>query len=153
MILLPQYNAHFYSFFYLDLSEISHLKQNKMKYLKLVFVFLLGALMVLSGYGHFANQALSDNFIPNFLPKQLVHFVTGIVELTLGVGLLLPQYRTQAAWGIFGLMIAFLPLHVTDLFREQPIIGSVKAAQIRVPVQFLLIFMAWFIAKKEQPTT
>ena len=150
MILPPQYNAQFYSIFYLDLSKISHLKQNKMKYLKLVFVFLLGALMVMGGYGHFTSPALTDNFIPDFLPKQLVHFVTGIVELTLGVGLLLPQYRMQAAWGIFGLMIAFLPLHVMDLFREQPIIGSIKAAQIRVPVQFLLIFMAWFIAKKSR---
>ena len=123
-----------------------------MKYLKLVFVFLLGALMVMGGYAHFANQALSSGFIPDFLPKQAVHIVTGIVEIALGIGLFIPQYRTQAAWGIFGLMIAFLPLHVMDLFREQPIIGSVKAAQIRVPVQFLFIFMAWFIAKNTDKT-
>ena len=119
-----------------------------MEYLKFIPIILLAVLMLMGGYAHFANQALSSGFIPNFLPKNAVHIVIGILEIGLGIGLLIPQFRTQAAWGVFILMIAFLPLHITDLFREIPAIGSKKAAMIRVPFQFLFIFMAWYIAKR-----
>jgi hypothetical protein len=45
-------------------------------------------------------------------------------------------------------MIIFLPLHVWDVFRDKPAIGSHQIALIRLPIQFLLIFIGWFISKK-----
>jgi hypothetical protein len=41
-------------------------------------------------------------------------------------------------------MILFLPLHVIDVFRGDPAVGSHQAALIRLPVQFVFIFWAWF---------
>ena len=118
-----------------------------MKYLKIVFTVLLGALLILGGIAHFMNPTLSSGFIPDFLPKDLVHIVIGVIELALGIGIFIPKFRIQAAWGIFILMLGFLPLHIMDLFREMPIIGSQKAATIRVPFQFLFLYMSWYVAK------
>jgi hypothetical protein len=49
--------------------------------------------------------------------------------------------------GIMILMIAFLPIHIIDIFRENPVIGSQVAALIRVPVQLLIIAGAWYAWK------
>jgi len=35
-----------------------------------------------------------------------------------------------------------------DVFKENPAIGSHQLALIRLPLQFVLILWAWFIAKK-----
>jgi uncharacterized membrane protein len=50
--------------------------------------------------------------------------------------------------GILAMMLVFLPLHIWDIFRENPAIGSHKVALIRLPIQFVLIAWAWFISKK-----
>ena len=118
-----------------------------MNLIYLVFIILLGLLLIAGGIAHFRIPGLSDPFIPDFLPKDLVHIGVGVTELVLGVGIFIPQLRTQAAWGIFILMLCFLPLHALDLFREKPAIGSLKLAIIRIPFQFLFIYMAWYVAK------
>ena len=53
------------------------------------------------------------------------------------------KYETIGAWGILILMLLFLPIHIWDVFSDTPAIGSHNAALIRLPVQFLLIFIAW----------
>jgi len=47
------------------------------------------------------------------------------------------------------MMLVFLPLHIIDIFKENPAIGSHQAAIIRLPVQFLFIAWAWYIHKKQ----
>jgi hypothetical protein len=42
-------------------------------------------------------------------------------------------------------MLAFLPLHLMDVFKDAPAIGSHKAALVRLPLQFVFILWAWFI--------
>lgn len=105
----------------------------------------LALLMLLSVYGHFFNPKFTDPFIPDFFPKKLVHWVVGLVEAGLAVGILfLDDYRTWALQGTFLLMIVLLPVHIRDLFLKKPAIGSRKAAWIRVPFQFLFMAMALF---------
>lgn len=103
-----------------------------------------------SAAGHIFSPDISTGFIPEFLPATPVHILTAIVEALLGVGLLIPRYRKHAFLGVFVLMIAFLPLHVIDLFRDAPVIGSVSAAVIRVVVQVGLIGLAWWGWKKSE---
>ncbi|MDZ7898910.1 MAG: hypothetical protein U5N85_12925 [Arcicella sp.] len=119
-----------------------------MQYLKLGLTFLFGVLMIFAGINHFRNPVMYLPFVPDFLPQQLVNQASGILEIVLGVGVFIPQFRQRAAFGIFLLMIIFLPLHVWDVFRDKPAIGSHQIALIRLPIQFLLIFIGWFIGKK-----
>lgn len=116
--------------------------------MKLVLTFLFGAIMILGGMMHFINPEMYNPFIPDFLPKDLVNYVTGILEIAVGIGAIIPRYRSAGTLGILVLMLAFLPLHIIDVFKDNPAIGSQQAALIRVPLQFLFILWAWFIHKK-----
>jgi len=55
------------------------------------------------------------------------------------------HYTKYAAVGIFILMIIFLPIHIWDATKIRPAIGSKKIAYIRIPLQFLLMYWAYYI--------
>lgn len=119
-----------------------------MKTLKLILTYLFGVIMIVAGANHFIKPEMYAPFIPEFLPNLAVNYLTGIVEIVVGVGVFIPRYRSMATFGILIMMVAFLPLHIFDVFKGNPAIGSHQAALIRLPVQFLLISWAWFIHKK-----
>ena len=106
--------------------------------------------MVLGGMAHLLEPELYAPFIPDALPLRLVNYLTGAIELVLGVGIFTTRYRAMASLGIFILMIAFLPLHAGDAFRDDPAIGSKLLAYVRLPIQFVLIGWAWFLHKKDR---
>ena len=118
-----------------------------MKIVQRILLILLAAFLIYGGVNHFLNPAFYEPFMPDFFPKSLANIAAGIAEIALGVGLFIPKFREKAAWGIVILMIIFMPLHIWDLFKEQPAIGSQEAAIIRVPMQFVLIAWAWWIRK------
>lgn len=115
---------------------------------KKICAFALGALFIAGGIAHFMNPALSDGFIPEFLSKTLVHYIIGVLELAVGIGAFIPKWRNKALLGILILLSGFLVLHINDVFQENPVIGSHTAAVIRIPVQLLFMFMAWFGREK-----
>src|SRR6476660_922689 len=99
-----------------------------MKKFKRAFAFLFGALMIFAGVNHFLKPTMYAPFIPDFLPKLIINYVAGIVEISLGVGIFIPRYRHISAVGILLLMLLFLPLHMVDVFSDNPAIGSHTAA-------------------------
>ena len=119
-----------------------------MKTTKLVLTFLFGALMISAGIGHFLKPATFFPFIPDFLPQAAINYLAGILEIVVGVGVFIPRFRSLSTLGILVMMLLFLPLHVIDVFKENPAIGSHQAALVRLPIQFVLIAWAWFIGKK-----
>lgn len=114
-----------------------------MNIIKLLSGIFLATLMLISAVAHLYNPAFSDRLIPDILPKNVVHILTAVVEIILGVGIFIPAYRTLALQGTLILMIIFLGVHIIDLFREESALGSTTAAVIRIPVQFLFIYMAY----------
>ena len=104
--------------------------------------------MIFGGVSHFLNPVMFFPFIPDFLPKSAINYLVGVVEIVVGLGIFMPQYRAVATRTLLLMMVAFLPLHILDIFKENPAIGTHQAALIRLPVQFVLILWAWFINKK-----
>lgn len=119
-----------------------------MKIFKTVLSFLFAAFIIYGGVNHFLKPAMYAPFIPSFLPNDLVNYGTGVVEIILGVGVFIPKYRYQAGLGLFVLMLIFLPLHVWDVFKEKPAIGSHQAALVRLPIQFLFLGITWWMGKE-----
>lgn len=119
-----------------------------MKTVKYILTVLFGVFMIFGGVNHFIKPAMYFPFIPDFLPQSLINYLSGAVEIILGVGVFLPQSRCASALGILVLMCLFLPLHLGDVFRDNPAIGSHTAAWVRLPIQFLFILWAWFISRK-----
>ncbi len=119
-----------------------------MKNLKLILTYLFGVFMILGGINHFIKPEMYTSFIPNFLPSLVINYLIGIIEIAVGVCVFIPRYRSMATLGILLMMLVFLPLHIFDVFKENPAIGSHQAALIRLPVQFLFIAWAWFIHRR-----
>jgi uncharacterized membrane protein len=118
-----------------------------MNKVQLTFAFGFAAILILAGVNHFINPQMYSPFIPDWMPLLLTNIFTGIIEVGLGAGLLLKKNRKIAAFGVFILMLLFLPLHLADVFKEHPAIGSKTVAIIRLPIQFLLIWCSWYIYK------
>ena len=110
-----------------------------------VIKFALAFFMVYGGVQHFVKPDFYLPFVPSFLPYPMaVIYISGIVEVVLGIALLLNnKYAKLGALGVLVLMILFLPIHIWDVFSEIPAIGSHDAALIRLPIQFVLIALAW----------
>ena len=107
--------------------------------------FVFAGFFAFAGIMHIVKPKLFKHFIPKPLPKYLVNYVVGVIEFALGIGLLVSDYIKTAALGIGILLILFLPIHIWDVTRERPAIGSKKLAMVRIPLQFLLIYFAYLI--------
>jgi uncharacterized membrane protein len=119
-----------------------------MKYLFKFSKILLAIFLIYGGANHFYKPEFYNGFIPDFLPELLVNYISGIIELVLGIGLLIKKKSKKAAYGIVLLMVLFMPIHIWDAFKESPAIGSKLAAYTRIIVQVLFILWPWFIYKK-----
>ena len=123
-----------------------------MKVVWKVLQVLLAVFMIYAGIQHFIKPLFYKPFVPDFLPFEIsIIYISGLIEIILGVSLLIPKYAKLASTGILLLLLLFLPIHIWDVFSDTPAIGSHKAALIRLPVQ--LLFMGWaykvrqFVAK------
>ncbi len=117
----------------------------------LIGKYFLALTLLASPVAHLFYGELTDGFIPDFLPKRAVHIAAALLEIATAVAMLLPRYSRLGAWACLGLMLAFLPLHAVDVFREQPVIGSFTAALIRLPLQFLFVYWAYLLTQAPQP--
>lgn len=111
----------------------------------LILRILFGCFFIFAGFMHLIKPKTFNNFIPDFLPKTTVNYVVGILEISIGLGLLIPFTIKSASLLMFVLMLVFLPLHILDAFKEKPIIGSKTVAYIRIVIQFLLLYVAYLI--------
>jgi len=119
-----------------------------MKKLSTILSVALGLFMVFAGVTHLQKPVFYLPFVPEFLPfRDAIVMVSGLLEIALGIAVLLPRYRYLSALSILALMVLFLPVHIADLFRAAPAIGSHDVALIRLPVQFVFILWAWVASR------
>jgi len=116
--------------------------------MKKILTIIFGVMMILAGIVHFIKPEIYTPFFPNNFPQFTIVYIGGLVEIIVGICTLTSRYRSFGTLGILVLMIAFLPLHIIDVFKDKPVIGSHLIANIRLPFQFVFIAWAWFINKK-----
>ena len=110
-------------------------------------------MMLLGAFNHIYTPEAYTAFIPEFIPENFANILSTITEGLVGIALIIPKYRKWGGLGFCVLMIAFLPIHVWDLTKEAPAIGSKTGATIRLGIQFLLIGAGWWIYKSGQEKT
>jgi uncharacterized membrane protein len=113
----------------------------------------MAALYVTAGAGHFILTRAYVRIMPDYVPahRELV-LLSGAAEIAGGIGLLIPQTRRAAAWGIVLLLIAVFPANLSmvqhpDRFPDVPLWVS----WLRLPLQLALIAWAWQYTKPEPP--
>lgn len=110
-----------------------------------IAVTILAVLLIFTGGLHFARPKVYRPILPRFLPEKPANWLAGLAEIAIGAGLLLADTRSAAGLAFMLLMLTFLPLHVWDLFRPRPAMGSRAGAVVRLLLQFGLIWWGWLI--------
>ena len=118
--------------------------------IELIGLWGLAIFMVGIGVLHFVRPKLFVRIIPKFLPAPLgLVYISGFFEIVGGVGLLIPETRALAAWGLIALYFAVFPAniymltHNISLDPKKPI--PRWALWLRLPFQFVFISWAyWF---------
>jgi len=115
-----------------------------------IIAILLGLFMLFGAYNHIVNPEFYAPMIPGFIPENFANIMAAIAELIVGVLLVIPKYQKWGGLGFTILMIVFLPIHIWDLTKEVPAVGSQTAALIRLIIQFIVIVVGWWIYKKSK---
>lgn len=104
----------------------------------------MGVLYTVLGILHFNNTGFYRPFMPKFLPAHdLLIYLSGVAEILLGIGVLFPQTRNLALWGIISMLLVFLLVHINMLFPANSHGISAWILWLRIPLQFLLIYWAY----------
>ena len=118
--------------------------------MKKILPYVFAVIMLLSAVGHLVTPESYAPMIPEFIPENVANILAAIVEGVVGLALVVPKYRATGALCFSLLMIAFLPIHIWDLFKENPAIGPQPAPTIRLIIQFLFIYGGWWLFKKHK---
>ena len=114
---------------------------------KIIPIFIAIA-MILGAVGHVASPEIYSAIIPSFIPEFIAHLFAIIAEVAIGLALLIPKFRKYGGIAFMILMIIFLPIHVWDMLKEEPFIGTKTIALVRIAVQVVIIYAGWWIYKK-----
>ena len=101
-------------------------------------------LYVVAGTLHFIKPDAYLKIVPPYIPWHVAMVsVSGSFEILGGVGLLVPQMRRAAAWGLVALLIAVFPANV--YMATNPIdAGVASIAPVlrwgRLPLQLILVW-------------
>jgi uncharacterized membrane protein len=121
---------------------------------KRVLLYVMAGFYIVAGVMHFISPEAYLPMMPGYLPWPLeLVYLSGAAEFLLGAGVLMPQTRRHAAWGIIALLIAIFPANIHIALYNVPLFGNAEGFGIwnwvRLPVQFLLIAWAWWYTQEE----
>lgn len=124
------------------------MKENLLKLL----VVLMGLSYVWIGCQHFINPSFFLKIVPPYLAFHLeLVYLSGGFEIIFGLGLLFKKTRFYASWGLVFLLIAVYPANIYLAFNEIPQeainVSSFMASWVRLPIQFVLIWLAYKASK------
>src|SRR5690606_37901243 len=73
----------------------------------------MSAMLVFTAVGHFAFNKGMAMMLPDFFPyKTGIVYMTGLFEVVLAIGLLLPHYRTVTGWTLIVFLLLVLPANI-----------------------------------------
>lgn len=109
-------------------------------------ILLVAAYFLFGGITHFTNPDFFVAIMPPYLPYHLeIVWVSGAFEILGAIGLLLPQTRLLAGYGLIALTLAVTPANVhmamnPDLFPDV----EVSFLYGRLVAQVFLLWLIWF---------
>ena len=112
---------------------------------------ILSVCMIVAGILHFATPEPFIKITPDVLPfPAAIVYISGVIEIILGISLLIPKLQTPAAWGLIALFLAVYPANLNMAFNHIEIEGIPNTwwfQAIRLPFQFVLIAWAYWFTK------
>jgi len=101
---------------------------------------------------HFANPGFFNDIVPPWLPpsESFWTYLSGVAEVIIGIMLLRPSTRRRGAIAAIWLFVCVYPanLYMTWDWRDRDVSEQI-VSWVRLPLQFVLIWWAWRIARSE----
>jgi uncharacterized membrane protein len=125
-----------------------------MTWIKTGSLWLMAAFYLFAGVNHFANPDFYLPMMPPYLPwHEALVFLSGVAEVIVGVGLLIPRTRLLAAWATIALLVAVFPANIHMAIADVPIGAPPESAGVmrwvRLPLQFVLMAWAWWYTRPD----
>jgi len=110
--------------------------------------FGLGIVFLFTAMGHFVKTGPMMEMLPPWVPAgEALVYLTGIVEIVIGVGLFTAGYRRLAAQAAIVTLLAFFPVNIYAAINHTGMGGHQWGPVylwIRTPLQLVLIAWAWW---------
>lgn len=103
-------------------------------------VGLVAFVMIGGGVAHLASPQGFATLVPPFLPAIPVVLAAGVVQILIGAAAIWSRTRALGALAFAALCTAYMPLHLWDFFRPDPLFAPPIAATVRLAVQGLFIW-------------
>ncbi|WP_119080161.1 DoxX family protein [Chitinophaga alhagiae] len=109
------------------------------------------AMLCFAALGHFLYPAGMEMMMPSFIPfKKGLVFITGLLEIAGGIGLLFQHYRRTAALLLIIFFILVLPANIYAALHHINYQTATTGGPgpeylwLRVPMQLVFIAWVWF---------
>ncbi len=121
----------------------------------------LGIAFIFFSIGHIANTEGMVEMLPMWVPFRLsIIYLTGVLELLIGIALFLPKFQINAAKAAIIVFIVFFPANIYAALNSVGLGGHQWGPVyllIRFPLQLILIVWTYFLCLKShnksiQPT-
>ena len=119
------------------------------KNIRLFNIIIMSIFYVSVGVNHFTIPEWFLQIVPPRLPYKLeLVYISGFLEIILGVMLLIPATRFYAAWGLILLLIAVYPANIYLAQTNGVAMNTTPViAWGRLPFQFVFIALAYWHTK------
>lgn len=109
-------------------------------------LYVMAGIYIIAGLMHFLKPKIYLRIMPRYLPApKILVYLSGAAEIILGIGLLFPATKDAAVIGIMVMLLVFLLVHFYMLSSKKAGAGfPVWALILRIPLQFILIWWAWY---------
>jgi uncharacterized membrane protein len=112
----------------------------------------LSLFFVVAGLNHFVDPDFYVVMVPPYLPAHLeLVYLSGVLEILGGLGVLIPRVRAVSGWGLVLLLVAVVPanLHMAlnvELFPSM----SPTILYARLPFQAVFIVWAYWATRPDR---
>lgn len=112
--------------------------------LKMPLLYVMGLFYIGAGILHFVNPEFYLRIMPPMLPAPLaLVYLSGIAEIVVGIGVLIPRTRHYAALATVALLVAIYPANI--YMAVSGVMGSELVRWGRLPLQGVLVLWAlWY---------
>ncbi|MFW6435366.1 MAG: MauE/DoxX family redox-associated membrane protein [Halovenus sp.] len=129
--------------------------------LKLPLLYVMAPGYVIAGILHFVVPEFYVQIVPPIFPAALaLVYLSGLAEIAVGIGLLIPRTRQYAAWATIALLVAVFPANIymaTSGVVIDGMSGGGDPSELvrwgRLPLQGVLILWAYWYTRPPTATT
>lgn len=116
---------------------------------------LLGLTFILAGYNHFRDPEFYLKIMPPYIPwHRAMIIISGVAEILGGLGVLIPQTRLWAGWGLMLLLVAVFPANIYSALEGiNPVNPKAPGwvLWVRLPFQGVFMYWVWWVALRTRP--